>query len=158
MDTVYPLGPCVLIVDDCLTAADSMALLLKRWGYRAVLAYDGPSALAAALTQPPAAVLLDIRMPGMDGYEVARRMRGRPWTAGALLVALTGFGKEEDVRRCYEAGIDLHLLKPCDPDELRRALDARLAPSGSAHLSRPAAPGPARGPSTPERPGASIPN
>jgi CheY-like chemotaxis protein len=127
MDTVRPPGPCVLVVDDCPTEADSVALLLKRWGYRAVLASDGPSALAAALTQPPAAVLLDIGMPGLDGYEVARRLRERPWTAGALLVALTGYGREEDVRRCWEAGFDRHLLKPCDPDELRRALDGRLA-------------------------------
>jgi CheY-like chemotaxis protein len=114
-------------VDDCHDAADSLALVLKRWGYRPAVAYDGPSALAAALAQPPAAVLLDLGMPGMDGFEVARRLRGRPWTAGALLVALTGYGEEGDVSRCREAGIDLHLLKPCDPDELRRVLGGRLA-------------------------------
>jgi CheY-like chemotaxis protein len=127
VDTVHPLGPCVLIVDDCPTAADSAALLLKRWGYRAVLAYDGPSALAAALTQPPAAVLLDIGMPGMDGYEVARRLRGRPWTERALLIALTGYGQEEDMRRCWEAGFDLHLLKPYEPEELHGVLHRGLA-------------------------------
>ena len=127
MDTARPVGPCVLVVDDCPNEADSVALLLKRWGYRAVLASDGPSALAAALTRPPAAVLLDLGLPGMDGYEVARRLRGLPQTERALLVALTGYGLEEYVQLCYGAGIDLHLLKPIDPKELRRALDGRLA-------------------------------
>jgi CheY-like chemotaxis protein len=127
VDTIRPLGPHALIVDDCPNAADSLALVLRRWGYRAAVAYDGPAALAAALTQPPAAVLLDLGLPGMDGYEVARWLRTRPQTAKAVLIALTGYGKEEDVRRCREAGIDLHLLKPCDPEELRRALDGRLA-------------------------------
>ena len=114
-------------MDDCHDAADSLALLLKRWGYQAAVAYDGASALAAALARPPAAVLLDMVMPGMDGCEVARRLRGQPRAAQALLIALTGSGREEDVRLCREAGIDLHLLKPCDPAELRRALDGRLA-------------------------------
>jgi CheY-like chemotaxis protein len=127
MDTTRPVGPLVLVVDDCPNAADSLALVLRRWGYRAAVAYDGPSAMAAALSQPPAAVLLDIGMPGVDGYEVARRLRERPWTAGALLIALTGYGREEDVCRCREAGFDRHLLKPCDPEELRRVLAGRLA-------------------------------
>jgi CheY-like chemotaxis protein len=127
MDTTRPSGPPVLVVDDCPDAADSLALLLNRWGYQTAVAYDGPSALAAALARPPAAVLLDQVMPGMGGCEVARRLRGQPEAAKALLVALTGSCGEEDVRLCYEAGIDLHLLKPCDPEELRRVLDGRLA-------------------------------
>jgi CheY-like chemotaxis protein len=127
MDAPRTAGPLVLIVDDCRDAADSLALLLERWGYQAAVAYDGPSALAAALARPPVAVLLDIVMPGMDGCEVARRLRGQPQTAGALLIALTGYGREEDVRRCYEAGFDLLLLKPYDPEELHRVLDGRLA-------------------------------
>ena len=127
MDTVPPIGPWVLVVDDCHHAADPLVLLLKRWGYQTAVDYDGPSALAVALARPPAVVLLDLDMPGMDGYEVARRLRGQPEAAKALLVALTGSCGEEDVRLCYEAGIDLHLLKPCDPGELRRVLDGRLA-------------------------------
>jgi CheY-like chemotaxis protein len=127
MDTPRPSGPLVLVVDDCRDAADSLALLLTRWGYQAEVAYDGPSALAAALARPPAAVLLDLVMPGMGGCEVARRLRGQPRMAEALLVALTGSCREEDVRLCYAAGFDLHLLKPCDPEELRRVLDGRLA-------------------------------
>jgi two-component system, chemotaxis family, CheB/CheR fusion protein len=126
MDTIRPSGPPVLIVDDCHDAADSLALLLKRWGYQTEVAYDGPSALAAALAQPPAVALLDIVMPVMDGYEVARRLRGRPQAAKVLLIALTGYGREEEVRRCSEAGFDLHLLKPCDPEELRRVLDGTI--------------------------------
>jgi CheY-like chemotaxis protein len=126
MDTVRPVGRYVLVVDDCHNAAGSLALLLKRWGYQAVLADNGPSALAAAHAQPPVAVLLDIGMPGVDGYEVARRLRGQPQTAGVLLIALTGYGREQDVRRCYEVGFDLHLLKPCDPEELRRVLHRRF--------------------------------
>ena len=132
MDTIRRVGPLVLIVDDCPDAADSLALLLKRWGYQTAVAYDGASALAAALARPPVAVLLDIVMPGLNGCEVARRLRGRPRTAKALLIALTGYGREEEVRRCYEAGIDRHLLKPCDPDELRRVLDGRLAAQPTA--------------------------
>jgi CheY-like chemotaxis protein len=114
-------------VDDCPYLADSLALVLNRWGYQTAVADDGPSALAAALAQPPVVVLLDLGLPGMDGCEVARRLRGLTQTAKALLIALTGYGQEEDVRLCYEAGIDLHLLKPCDPEELRRVLDGRFA-------------------------------
>ena len=127
MDTVPPIGPWVLVVDDCHHAADPLVLLLKKWGYQTAVAYDGPSALAVALARPPAVVLLDLDRPGMDGYEVARRLRGQPRMAEALLIALTGYGEEEDVSRCREAGIDLHLLKPCEPEELRRVLDGRLA-------------------------------
>jgi len=127
MDTPRPSGPPVLVVDDCRDAADSLALLLKWWGYQAEVTYDGPSALAAALARPPAAVLLDLVMPGMGGCEVARRLRGQPRAARALLVPLTGSGREVDVRLCHAAGFDLHLLKPCDPEELRRVLGGRLA-------------------------------
>jgi CheY-like chemotaxis protein len=114
-------------VDDCPYLADALALLLNWWGYQTAVAYDGPAALAAALIQPPDAVLLDLGLPGMDGYEVARRLRGQPHMEKALLVALTGHGLAEDVCRCRAAGFDLHLLKPCEPDDLHRVLDERLA-------------------------------
>ena len=127
MDAPRPIAPPVLVVDDCPYLADTLALLLKWWGYRPTVAYDGPSALEAALARPPVAVLLDIVMPGLNGCEVARRLRGLTQTAKVLLIALTGYGQEEDVRRCHEAGCDLHLLKPCDPEELRHVLDGRLA-------------------------------
>jgi CheY-like chemotaxis protein len=114
-------------VDNCHDTAVSLARHLERWGYQPVVAYDGPSAVAVALAQPPAAVLLGIDLPGLDGCEVARRLRGLPRTAGALLIALTECGRGEDVRRCHEVGIDLHLLKPCEPEELRRVLEDSLA-------------------------------
>ena len=127
MDAPRPPAPPVLVVDDCPYLADALGLLLKWWGFRSVVAYDGPTALALASADPPAAVLLDLGLPGMDGCDFASRLRELPGLAKALLVALTGYGREEDVRLCREAGIDLHLLKPCDPAELRRVLDGRLA-------------------------------
>ena len=126
MGALPPVPLRVLVVDDNHDAADSLALLLKCWGYAPAVAYDGPAALALAAAEPPPVALLDIGLPGMDGCEVARRLRTLPGTARALLVAVTGHGQEEDVRRCYEAGIDLHLIKPIDPEELRATLQARL--------------------------------
>jgi CheY-like chemotaxis protein len=126
MDALRPLRPHVLVVDNCHDAAVSLARLLERWGFQPVVAYDGPSALAVALARPPVAVLLDLSLPGMDGCEVARRLRGLPRTAGALLIALTEGGQEE-VRRYREVGIDLYLRQPCDPEELHRVLEESLA-------------------------------
>jgi CheY-like chemotaxis protein len=84
------------------------------------VAHDGPAALAAAQADPPDVMILDLGMPGMDGYEVARRLREQPGTKDTLLVALTGWAQEEDRRRCYEAGFDGHLPKPVEPDALRQ--------------------------------------
>src|SRR4051794_40715700 len=99
-----PLSPtarplCVLVVDDYQDAADSLALLVRQWGYQALVAYDGPSALDLARTSIPEVVLLDIGLPRMDGFEVARRLRRLPEMGQAFLVAVTGYGREEDVRR-----------------------------------------------------------
>jgi CheY-like chemotaxis protein len=127
VDTIRLTGPHALVVDDCPNTADSLALVLRWWGYRAAVAYDGPAALAVASADPPAAALLDLAMPGMDGCKLARRLRRLPGMGRALLIAITGYGEEGVVRRCHEAGIDLHLLKPCDPEGLRRVLDERLA-------------------------------
>ena len=127
MDSIRPLRPLVLVVDNRHDTAVSLARLLERWGFQPVVAYDAPSALAVALAQPPAAVLLGIDLPGMDGCEVARRLRGLPQTARALLIALTVCGREGDVPRRHEAGFDWHLLMPCDPEELHRVLDESLA-------------------------------
>ena len=86
------------------------------------VAYDGPSALAIAPEYRPEVVVLDIGMPGMDGYEVARRLRARPEFVGTLLVALTGWGQEVDRQRSREAGFDKHLVKPVDPRDLHSLL------------------------------------
>jgi CheY-like chemotaxis protein len=122
--------PRVLIVDDNRDAADSLALLLRAWGYEAAVAYDGPSALELVSAGPPAAVLLHIARPCMDGCAVARRLREMADTARALIVALTDCGDEDTVRRCYEAGFDLLFLKPYDTVEFWRVLDNSV-PAGA---------------------------
>jgi CheY-like chemotaxis protein len=122
----------VLVVDDNVDAAVSLARVLERHeGQEVRVAHDGPSALEAAEAFRPEVVLLDIGLPGMDGHEVARRLRGRPEFERALIVALTGWGQESDRRRSGEAGFDHHLVKPVDPDELRGLLgDARGTDGG----------------------------
>jgi two-component system CheB/CheR fusion protein len=115
----------ILVVDDNVDAADSLAQFLGMAGHQVRTAYGGPAALEAARAYRPEAVLLDIGMPGMDGYEVARRLRQEAGLGGALVVALTGYGQEEDRRRSREATIDHHLVKPVDPE----ALEALLAGS-----------------------------
>ena len=112
----------VLLVEDDKEAADCLAVLLREWGHEVSLAHNGPAALAAARAGPPETVLLDIGLPGMDGYEVARRLRGQAGLEKALVVALTGYGDEEDQRRAHQAGFDLHLVKPVNPLELQEVL------------------------------------
>ena len=119
----------VLIVDDNQDAAESLAQLLRLDGQEVRTAYDGPTALGLARAKPPDVVLLDIGMPGMDGLEVARRLRQDLGLKQALLVALTGYGQEEDRRRSQEAGFNAHLVKPVDVDALERLL-ARPAFTG----------------------------
>ncbi|HEV3260116.1 MAG TPA: PAS domain S-box protein [Gemmataceae bacterium] len=119
----------VLIVDDNQDAAESLALLLRLAGQEVRTAYDGPAALDLARARPPDVVMLDIGMPGMDGLEVARRLRQDLGLKRALLVALTGYGGEEDRRRCQEAGFNAHLVKPADVCALKRLL-ARPALTG----------------------------
>jgi PAS domain S-box-containing protein len=104
----------VLVVDDNANTADSLALLLRLAGHDVRVAHDGSSALEAARAERPDAVFLDLGMPGMDGYEVARRLRQESGLEGVRLVALTGWGKDEDRRRTREAGFDQHLVKPAD--------------------------------------------
>jgi DNA-binding response OmpR family regulator len=118
--------PRVLVADDNRDAADSLALLLRAWGYEPAVAYDGPAALALASDGPPAAALLDVILPGMDGCAVARRLREMADTERALIVALTDCGDEDTVRRCYEAGIDLLFRKPYDTAEFWRVLDSSV--------------------------------
>jgi PAS domain S-box-containing protein len=113
----------VLVVDDNADAADTLALLLRLQGHDVRVAHDGPSALSQASAEPPDVALLDIGMPGMDGYELARRFRATAPLKGVLLVAVTGWGQEEDRRRTREAGFDYHLVKPVEA----RALEGVLA-------------------------------
>jgi CheY-like chemotaxis protein len=110
----------VLVADDHPDAAASLALLLGLAGHRATVVGSGPAALAAAGREQPDAILLELRLPGLDGCEVARRLR----TGGckARLIAVTTCGLEDDLRRSQEAGIERHFLKPADPAELLSSL------------------------------------
>src|SRR5687767_2613871 len=115
----------VLIVDDNRDAARTLELLLRSLGHDTRVAYDGAEALGVAPSYQPNVVLLDIGMPGMDGYEVARRLRTMRELDGTRIVAITGWGQDADRQRSREAGFDLHLVKPVDPNELVRVLDEK---------------------------------
>jgi CheY-like chemotaxis protein len=117
-------GPArrVLVVDDCPDNRASLCLLLRLWGHDCREAPDGPSALEQAADYRPDAVLLDLVMPGMDGYETARRLRRAPGLEALLLVAMTGYGRDEDVARTRQAGFDHHLVKPLDLGRLEDLL------------------------------------
>lgn len=115
-------GVRVLVVDDNVDSAESMALLLSLDGHDVRTAFDGPGALAIAGEFQPEAVLLDIGLPGMDGYEVAKQMRGQPGMEKALMIAVTGYGQADDRARSKAAGFDHHLVKPVDPEILSALL------------------------------------
>ncbi|HVF35422.1 MAG TPA: PAS domain S-box protein, partial [Candidatus Saccharimonadia bacterium] len=112
----------ILVVDDNRDAAESLAELLRLQGSDVRVAHDGATAIDAAAEFAPDLVLLDLGMPGMDGYDVARTIRSDPRTAGAYIAALTGWGQPEDRRRTAEAGFDVHLVKPLEPESLDRVL------------------------------------
>ena len=112
----------VLVVDDNKDAAQSIALLLESWGCEVQLAYDGLRALEAAKACHPDVVLLDIGLPRMDGYEVAKKMRQQPALQSVMLVAITGYGQESDRQRSQAAGFNHHLAKPADFGKLQQIL------------------------------------
>ncbi len=117
----------LLVVDDNVDAADSLAMLLRLLGQEVSVAYEGASALAQAQADPPAIAFLDLGMPRMDGYELARRLRAHPALQSVVLVALTGWGQPEDRQRTKEVGFDRHLVKPVEADALRQLLAERPA-------------------------------
>jgi PAS domain S-box-containing protein len=112
----------ILIVDDLRDSADSLARLMRLQGQEVQTAYDGEQAIQAAEAMRPDVVLLDIGMPKVNGYDVCRHIRQQPWGRGTLLIAITGWGQEEDRRRTEAAGFDHHLVKPVDPAALLRVL------------------------------------
>ena len=116
-------GLHVLVVDDNVDAAESLAALLRERGQLVSVAHNGQDALDRALQQQPDVVLLDIGLPGMNGYEVAATLRRQPG-GGPALIAITGYGQDADARRAAEAGFDRHLVKPVNPDELEQVLAA----------------------------------
>ena len=125
----------VLVVDDNRDAADSLGMLLDALGVHVNVVHNGPDALAAFAHFAPSLVLLDIGMPEMDGYEVARRIRSLFPESRAEIVALTGWGQEEDRRRASAAGFDHHLTKPADIEDLQRLLASDPAAVNNADAS-----------------------
>jgi CheY-like chemotaxis protein len=119
-----PTGPSlrVLVVDDNADMAVSLAILLRGSGHDVRTAHDGPTALQAALDYRPNVVLLDIGLPGIDGYEVAKRLRQQPIFSTVVLVAMTGFGQQSDRQRSQDAGFNHHLVKPADFEQVRQIL------------------------------------
>jgi DNA-binding response OmpR family regulator len=115
----------VLVVDDNEDAADSLATLLGVMGYEVRIAYDGPEAIQAADEFEPAVALLDIGLPKLSGYDIARHVRERRGD-DVLLVAITGWGQEEDRRKAREAGFDHHFTKPADFDRLLELIGQEL--------------------------------
>lgn len=108
----------VLVVDDNVDAADTLGRLLAAWGFHVTVAHDGPAALAALQDTLPDIALLDIGMPAMDGYELAAHLRFQPGCEELPIVAITGAGGPEDVRRSRAKGFSAHLVKPVSPASL----------------------------------------
>jgi PAS domain S-box-containing protein len=131
-------GLRVLVVEDNVDAAESLAALLRLWGHNVHVVHDGLEAVYEAHRQHPEVVLLDIGLPGLDGYQVAKRLREDAEMDGALLVAMTGYGQPDDRRRSREAGIHHHFVKPVEPFVLRTLLANLGAPvAAEAGASRP---------------------
>jgi CheY-like chemotaxis protein len=112
-------------VDDNIDAAQTLAALLELRGHKVSVAHDGPSALERAHAANPDVMLLDIEMPGMSGFDVARSVRRDPALAAVRLIALSGYGHESDRSRSREAGFDAHMIKPVEADTLYAALEGR---------------------------------
>lgn len=126
----------VLVVDDNVDAAQTIAMFLTLLGHEVKTAAGGEQALASAATHAPDVVVLDIGLPTLDGYEVARRLRQMPETRDALLIALTGYGQESDKLHALEAGFDRHMIKPADPHALVEAIRRWQASGGSERVSK----------------------
>jgi len=125
-------GRRVLVVDDNIDAADMMQAILAFAGYTVDSAHDGPGALAAALRHPPDVALVDIGLPLMDGYEVAREFKRDARLAQTCLIAVTGYGQDQDRQRSLAAGFSAHLVKPLDMEVLRSTI-ASLLESTARH-------------------------
>jgi two-component system, sensor histidine kinase len=117
-------GRRILLVEDSADAREALQLLLELDGHSVAVAGDGSEALVRAAEVEPEVALIDIGLPVLDGYEVARRLRATPLGSKMRLIALTGYGQPEDRARVVEAGFDGHLVKPVDPDALTRQLSA----------------------------------
>jgi CheY-like chemotaxis protein len=112
----------ILVVDDNHDSALSMSMMLSIMGHDTRTAHDGEAAVATAETFLPDVVLLDIGLPKLNGYEVAQRIRENSWGASMYLIAVTGWGQEEDRQRSSEVGLNLHMVKPVEPAALEKLL------------------------------------
>jgi len=129
----------ILVVDDNRDIADSLTRLINVLGYEAKAIYDGREAVKMAADFAPEMALIDIGMPGFDGYEVAKQIRRQPMGANTILVAVTGWAGREDKHRAYECGFDLHVAKPMNLDRLKEVLklvDPAAAGSVPAKICR----------------------
>lgn len=117
----------ILVVDDNQDTAQSMGELLEILGHQTKVAFDGPKAVELAIAFKPDLVLLDIGLPMVDGYEVARRMRLVESLQDATLIALTGYGRDEDREKARESGFDKHFTKPIDLNDLQKLLAQKIA-------------------------------
>jgi CheY-like chemotaxis protein len=115
-------GMRVLVVDDNVDACLMLAHVVTLQGHAVLTAHTGPAALALADSWAPSVLLLDIGLPGVDGYEIARRLRADPATRHIRLIAVTGYGTDKDIELGREAGFDAHLVKPVDPGEIERLM------------------------------------
>jgi CheY-like chemotaxis protein len=115
-------GHRVLVVDDNVDSADSLAMMVQLMGNQVRTAHDGLAGLEAAAAFRPDLILLDIGMPKLNGYDTCRRIRAQPWGKNAVIVALTGWGQDEDKRRSQEAGFNLHMVKPVEPAAVEKLL------------------------------------
>jgi len=114
----------IVVADDNEDSAESFAMLLSFSGHEVRVAHDGAAALDAVRDFRPDVAFLDIGMPGLTGYEVAQAVRAEPWGHDIKLIAVTGWGQPDDRARAHTAGFDRHLIKPVDPAEVDRLLDA----------------------------------
>lgn len=113
----------ILVVDDNHDSALSQAMMLSIMGHETRTAHDGESAVSTAESFLPDVVLLDIGLPLLNGYEVAQRIREQPWGVSMFLIAVTGWGQDEDRQRSAEVGLNVHMVKPVEPAVLEKLLD-----------------------------------
>ena len=112
----------ILVVDDNRDSASTLSMILVHWGHEVRTEFDGEAAIATSEAFRPEVILLDIGLPKLDGYEVCRRISKEPWSEGITVIALTGWGQDEDKARAREAGFQHHLVKPVDFSKLQELI------------------------------------
>lgn len=127
-------GKIVLVIDDNRDAADLIGAFAEKWGHKSFVAYDGERGLALARQISPEIIFIDIAMPDMDGFQVARQLRAEPQFANSVLIAFTGYATDEYKTRAGSSGFDAFLPKPADAEDLRCALDLKGNTSEKEHM------------------------